>query len=213
MWMTAPPYCVTADCRLDAVAEAMERGRFRQVPVVDGDGRLIGIVTDRDLRQHLGYLASTKVSGAMTEPAIAVQPDDPIEHAARILFEHKVGGLPVVDREGRVVGVLTTSDLLRGFLHGVGGAEHTGRIDFRFANPAQGFAEAVRVVEAAGGAVLALGTFDAAGDGSAPCFFVRVAAPSVERAAAALRAAGFIVSAVHTPRSREPSNPARREQP
>jgi acetoin utilization protein AcuB len=199
MWMTAEPYCVTADYRLDAVAAAMERGRFRQVPVVDDARRLIGIVTARDLRQHVGYWESTKVSAAMTEPAIAVRPDDPIELAARILLERKIGGLPVVDQERRVVGVLTTSDLLRGFLHGVGGAEYAARIDFRFAGTGQSFAEAVRVVEAAGSAVLGLGTFDDTAD-SGQKFFVRVAAAGAERAADALRAAGFVVTALHAPR-------------
>lgn len=189
-WMTSSPHCVTEEERLDAVAAAMERGRFRQVPVVDSQGRLVGIVTQRDLREHKGYLATTKVTAALTEPAIAVGPDHPIEEAAQILLERKIGGLPVIDGERRVVGILTTSDLLRGLLNSIGGAEGAVRIAVDFATPRQGFVEAVRAIEEAGGTILGLGTFGGAAEGPRR-FFVRVAAGGADRAAVALRAAGF----------------------
>ncbi len=197
MWMTEKPRCTSADDRLDAVAAAMQRGRFRHMPVVDADGRLIGIVTDRDLREQKGYLGATKVSAVISEPAIAVGPDDPIEDAAQILLERKIGGLPVIDGERRVIGILTTSDLLRGMLNGIGGTEGTARIDLEFSTPEQGFAEAVRVIAAAGGIVLGLGTFGDRDD-HPQRFFVRLPAGSAARAADALRAAGFHVKAVRS---------------
>jgi acetoin utilization protein AcuB len=123
MWMTPAPRCATEDALLASVAEAMHAGRFRQVPVIDGDGRLLGIVTQRDIAEHKGYLDSTKVSAALTEPAVSIRPEDPIELAARILLERKIGGLPVVDEERRVLGIITTTDLLRGLLEKTGGTE------------------------------------------------------------------------------------------
>ena len=192
MWMTEKPFCANASDLLDMVAAAMEHGRFRHAPVVDAERRLVGMVSDRDLREQKGYLGATKVSAVISEPAIAVGPDDPIEEAAQILLERKIGGLPVIDAERRVVGILTTSDLLRGVLHGIGGTEGTVRIDFEFSTPEQGFAEPVRAIELAGGTVLGLGTFQASDDHPRR-FFVRVPTRDAERAAAALREGGFRV--------------------
>ena len=113
MWMTEKPYCVTPDDLLDAVAAAMQRGRFRHAPVVARDGRLVGVVSDRDLREQKGYLGSTKVSAVLSEPAITVRPEDSIEDAAHIMLERQIGALPVIDREERVVGIVTTTDVCR----------------------------------------------------------------------------------------------------
>lgn len=189
LWMTENPWCAAADDLLDVVAAAMARGRFRHVPVVDGEHRLIGIVTDRDLREQKGYLEATKVSAVISEPAVAVGPDDPIEEAAQILLERKIGGLPVIDGGRRVVGILTTSDLLRGMLHAIGGAEGTVRIDLDAAAPGTGFADAVRTIEGAGATVLGLGTYGG-GEDCPRRFFVRIPANGAARALEALRTSG-----------------------
>jgi predicted transcriptional regulator len=186
MWMTKAPHCVRADERLESVAAAMEEGRFRHAPVVDAAGRLVGIVTHRDLGEHKGYLDKTLVNAAMTEPALAVGPDEPIEDAAQALLDRKIGALPVIDAERRVVGILTTTDLVRALLDGMGGGGAV-RIDLQLDERSQGFADAVRVVEAAGAAVLSLGTCA----GRAGRFFVRVPEACGARAAAALRTAGL----------------------
>jgi CBS domain-containing protein len=99
----------------------MDRGKFRALPVLE-NGRLVGIVTDRDLRKHEGlagkatdYLEWTKVTVAMTPNPMTVSPEFFTLDAARLLLEHKIGGLPVVDN-GKLVGIVTTSDLLRSIL-------------------------------------------------------------------------------------------------
>ncbi len=203
-WMTREPYCVLPDERLDVVAEAMRAGGFRRAPVVDTERRLLGIVTDRDLREHKGFLAASKVSAAMVEPALAVAPDDPIEDAARLMLERKIGGLPVIDSQRHVVGVVTETDLLRGFLDGAAPGERGVRIDFTFASGQRGFGPVVHAVEQAGGTVLGFGTFQpaAAGD-SERRYFVRITGPTLEPMVEALRAAGCSVSAIHDLRSAE----------
>jgi len=195
MWMHADPYCVTAEERLDVVWKEMRAHGFRHAPVVDAAGVLAGMLSD--LREHKGYLDSTNVSAAMTEPALSVRPDDPIEVAARLLLTHRIGGLPVVDAAGKVIGIVTETDLLRGFLDG-SASEHAARIDFHFSAPRQGLSDAVRTVEGAGGAVLGLGTFQSTADGSgARRFFVRVTAPHIDPIVDAMARDGVIVSAVH----------------
>ncbi|MBX3026744.1 CBS domain-containing protein [bacterium] len=197
LWMKEKPYCVTANDRLDDVARAMSEGGFRHAPVVDPAGHLVGMLSDRDLREHKGYLPTTRVSAAMSEPAITIGPDEPIERAAHLMRQHTIGALPVVDAQRRVIGILTETDILDGLLDGIGVGEHAARIDFTFTSPRQSFAEVVQAVEQAGATVLGLGTFQATGDGSgARRFFVRVTAPRIEAVIEALSRADILIDAV-----------------
>lgn len=115
-WMTCGPETVAPEDLLESVVEKMQRGSFRRVPVVGEGAVLAGIVTKRDLAEHKGYHATTRVRAAMTEQVVTVAASDSIDRAAALILEHKVGGLPVVDGDHRVVGIITTTDLLRGLL-------------------------------------------------------------------------------------------------
>jgi acetoin utilization protein AcuB len=113
-WMKRNPVTVSPQDSLAVAQGKMRAGRFRQLPVVSAK-KLVGIITDRDLRQHGREMRVTNVSAAMTEGVITVTPQTPLEAAVRILLERKIGGLPVLD-EDRVVGIITTSDILKAFL-------------------------------------------------------------------------------------------------
>jgi acetoin utilization protein AcuB len=108
-----------------AIALMREHG-FRRLPVVEDD-KLIGIVTDRDLRQATNsplvlrevwysefLLEAIKVRACMTPNPMTVAPTTPVAEAARLLRRHKIGGLPVIEVEdsGRVVGMVTITDML-----------------------------------------------------------------------------------------------------
>jgi acetoin utilization protein AcuB len=110
-----------------AARELMRKRALRHLPVVDRRGRLVGIVTDRDLRQAVflpalrgrvpevgDLLRALTVSDIMTREVVVVKPGARIEEAARLMHERKIGALPVVER-GRVVGILTESDILAAF--------------------------------------------------------------------------------------------------
>jgi acetoin utilization protein AcuB len=112
--MTSDPITINSHDTLSKAKAIMDVGGFRRVPVVD-NGRLIGILTERDLRKYSGFLESTRVNAAMRTALITITPHDTVEDAARLMLRHKIGGLPIVDA-GRLVGIITTTDLLRAFL-------------------------------------------------------------------------------------------------
>jgi len=115
-WMTPNPTCVSPEDTLGKARELMTAGGFRRLPVVEGDKRLVGMVSERDVRQHLGYLAQTRVNAAMASSPISIPESETAESAARLMLQYKIGGLPVTD-EGRVIGIVTTTDLLKALLN------------------------------------------------------------------------------------------------
>ncbi|MBI4516582.1 MAG: CBS domain-containing protein [Deltaproteobacteria bacterium] len=200
-WMTRNPETIGSRDTLALAQEKMTAGRFRRLPVIDPAGKLIGILSERDLRAHLGYLPSTHVDAAMTEKPITVRPDQPIEAAAAVLLERKIGGLPVVSEAGELLGIITETDLLRGLLRRVsGGEDASAQIDFQLAAPEQTVAPAIKAVEAAGGTILGFGTLRLDEPGSARAFYLRVRAANTAALADALRGGGYTVVAIHEPR-------------
>ena len=113
--MTADPVTIGSHDTLAQAKAIMDEGHFRRLPVVD-NGQLVGIITERDIREHTGYFESTRVTAAMRSALITVGPRATVEDAARLMLRHKIGGLPIVD-EGKLVGIVTTSDLLKAFLN------------------------------------------------------------------------------------------------
>lgn len=117
--MTPDPIVINPDDTLANAKAVMDDGRFRRLPVVEAE-RLVGILTERDIREHIGYLGSTRVNAAMRTAVVTLTPYNTVEDAARLMLKHKIGGLPIV-ADGKLVGIVTTSDLLRAFLLVVAG--------------------------------------------------------------------------------------------
>ncbi len=113
-WMTPHPISAEPADKLAAVRAKMLSGHFRSMPVLSG-GKLVGVITERDLRRHEGYLDHTEVRLAMATEVVTVTPSTPIHEAAKTLLERKIGALPVVEGE-RLLGIISTSDVLRAFL-------------------------------------------------------------------------------------------------
>jgi acetoin utilization protein AcuB len=193
--MTQEPITVDPEDLAIRAAQEMQAGKFRRVPVVS-DGKLVGIISDRDLREHRGHLEQVKINGIMSEKPITVTPATTVEEAAQIMLERQIGGLPVV-ADGRLVGIVTTSDILRAFLD-VMGASHGGssRIDFVLEGEEHGFVEATRLVAREGGEVLGVGTYrEKLGDN--PVCYLRLVGGAPDVIAKALRNRGFNVLGVH----------------
>jgi acetoin utilization protein AcuB len=118
--MTSNPITIHPHDNLSRAKSIMDAGGFRRVPVVDRD-RLVGIVTERDLREYTGYLESTRANAAMRTELVTLTPYNTVEDAARLMLKHRVGGLPIIMEDGSVISIVTTTDLLRAFLQVVAG--------------------------------------------------------------------------------------------
>ncbi len=121
--MTRHPDTIHPDDTLSKAKQMMDVGGFRRLPVAK-DGEVVGMLTERDLRAHFGYLESTKVNAAMSTPVVSVGPHSTVQEAARLMLQRKIGGLPVLD-SGKLVGIVTTIDMLRAFLEVVETFERT----------------------------------------------------------------------------------------
>jgi len=193
--MTRNPVTITPEDYLATAQDKMRAGKFRALPVVE-DSKLVGIVTDRDLRQHAGYLEKTKVNAAMQERLLTVTPQATLEDAAQMLLKHKIGGLPVVE-DGKLVGIITASDILQTFLDVMGASEEgTSRIDLLLDREGRDLAEASKTIAQQGGEILSMGTYrEQWGDN--PVCYVRLRATDPDLVANTLKRKGFTVLGVH----------------
>jgi acetoin utilization protein AcuB len=107
--MTKNPVTVGPDDALAVADASMKAGNFRRLPVVD-KGKLVGILSQYDLKNYRDSLASVLVKTAMTADPVTVSPSATLEHATSFLSKHKIGALPVVDK-GKLVGIIVASDL------------------------------------------------------------------------------------------------------
>lgn len=132
--MERNPVTISPDASFYDARKLIREEGIRHLPVVDKKGKLVGLITDRDIReagpsdasllsvQEINYLlAKLKVSGIMTpaEKLITVTPDTIIEKAVQLLHDNKIGSLPVVDGN-ELVGIITETDILELFVDVVG---------------------------------------------------------------------------------------------
>jgi acetoin utilization protein AcuB len=190
--MTSHPLTVGPSDTLQLAHEKMEAGRFRQVPVVDEE-RLVGILTDRDTRQHIGQLAQTRVDAVMSTHPFSVHPSAPVEKAAHLLMTNKIGSLPVVE-DGRLVGIITATDMLRA-LEAVLGADGSSRIDLNLDGSGE-IAAATSLVQTIC-PLLGIGTYRRK-NAEHEVLYVQVSSTNAQRAADALKEYGFKVLAIHS---------------
>ena len=121
---------------------AMRRGRFRRLPVLDG-ADLVGIVAESDLRT---LPDDTPLRRVMRSPVITVAVDDGIEQAAKLMLEHKVSVLPVLDG-GKLAGILTESDIFEAFCRIMGVMEPSSRVELTIPDTPVALAGIMRVLE------------------------------------------------------------------
>ena len=168
--MSRPVISIQPDMPVQDALALLRKEHIRRAPVMK-DGKLVGIVSDKDLLNaspspvtslsvwEINYLISKiKVSEVMTHKVITVGPDTPIEEAARVMADNKFGGLPVVDN-GKVVGIITETDLFKTFLELMGARERGVRVACQVEDSPGQLARLTRAIADAGGNFIAFGQF------------------------------------------------------
>ena len=168
--MSHPVISISPDMPIVDALNMMKRERIRRTPVVR-EGKLIGIVSDKDLLNaspspatslsvwEMNYLLSKiTVRDVMTKEVLTVTEDTPIEQAARIMSDNKIGGLPVMRGE-RVVGIITETDLFKIFLEIMGAREMGIRVTALMHEERGQLAKLTQTIANEGGNIIALGTF------------------------------------------------------
>jgi acetoin utilization protein AcuB len=194
-WMSKDPVTVEPQETLADAKREMDSSGFRRLPVLE-HGELVGIITDRDLRQHLGQLEHTHVGAVMVKQVVTAKPHMLLDQAANLMVKHKIGGLPVVER-GKVVVIITAIDMLRAFGQALGTVEEgVSRIDLAFGGSSFDLAMIAELVGLSSGEVLGMGTYDG-GNGRGRIFYVRVRSEDARGIADMLTENGFEVVAIH----------------
>ena len=168
--MSRPVISVSPDAPINEVLVMFRNEHIRRAPVMK-EGRLVGIVSERDLLNaspssattlsvwELNYLISkVKVKDVMTKKVITVDADTPIEEAARIMADKKIGGLPVTSA-GKVVGMITETDLFKILLELMGAREKATRVTVTVPDRPGELAKITRTIASNGGDFISFGIF------------------------------------------------------
>jgi acetoin utilization protein AcuB len=116
--MTPNPVTITAATDLQAALWVLQERGFRRLPITDTTGRIVGVVTERDLLLAVSHYPNNpiEVESIMTRLVVTTTPETLLAEAAMLMVSNKIGGLPVVDTDQQVVGIITESDIFRVFV-------------------------------------------------------------------------------------------------
>jgi acetoin utilization protein AcuB len=142
-WMTTDVVTVDEEASMMKASIIMKEKKIRCLPVVNKKGELVGIVSDRDLKDaapskattldvyELNYLLSSiKIKDLMTTNLAYVRPDETVEFAAILMLENKISSLPVINNKGKLIGIVTQTDIFKVLINIAG--VYTGGIQFAF---------------------------------------------------------------------------------
>jgi acetoin utilization protein AcuB len=153
--MIPDPIAITATASISDAIELMKAYHIRHLPVVSKGRKLQGLVTLADLKQGLipSMLGDVDLKDLMITDPITVAPEDDIETAAQIIYKHKIGGLPVT-KNGRLVGIITETDMLRAFIDMMGILSSTSRLDVAAGNKPESLKKMLQIISDNGGDVI-----------------------------------------------------------
>ncbi|MCB8985899.1 MAG: CBS domain-containing protein [Ardenticatenaceae bacterium] len=169
--MSTPVITVEPSRRIMDAMATMKQNKIRRMPVID-NGKLVGIVSDKDLLDagpsdatslsvwEINYLLSKlRVEEVMTKKVLTVQENTPIEEAARIMVDNKIGGLPVMKGD-ELVGLITETDLFKIFQELMGARDPGVRVTALVPDTQGELDRLTHVISEAGGSFIAFGMFD-----------------------------------------------------
>lgn len=169
--MSKPVLSVSPETPVQDALAQMRKENVSRYPVLNKKGKLVGIVSESDLLNaspseattlsvwEVNYLLSKiTVERVMSKNVIKVEEDSTLEEAARLMADHKIGGLPVM-RNDSVVGIITETDLFRLFLEMMGGRESGIRVSVLIKEQPGMLHRLTKAIDEAGGNIIAVSTF------------------------------------------------------
>lgn len=168
-WMTKTPVTVNEGDSLATAIRLLKTWKIRRLPVLDRKGRLVGIVSDRDLKEaspskatsldiwELHFLLEKLTVGeVMTRKLITIGPETTIEKAALLMMEKKIGGFPVLDAAKNLVGILTEDDVFRALVEVTGVHKGKTRISLLIPDKPGSIKEVADICREKGGKILSI---------------------------------------------------------
>ena len=168
-WMTTDVITVDEDTSMMKASIIMKEKNIRSLPVVNKRGELVGIVSDRDLKDaapskattldvyELNYLLSSiKIKDLMITNLAYVRPEETVEFAAILMLENKISSLPVINNKGTLIGIVTQTDIFKVLINITG--VYTGGIQFAFSleDSPGSIREAADMIRSYGGRVVSV---------------------------------------------------------
>ncbi|AEH22160.1 putative signal transduction protein with CBS domains [Thermodesulfobacterium geofontis OPF15] len=153
-WMITEVITASPEDTVEDAIQLMRRFSIRHLPIVE-NGKLVGLVTESNLR---AYLSSEKLQLPLKEimilNPITIDPETSIDEAARIIYKYKIGGLPVIT-EGKLVGIITITDILEAFIELMGLLKSSSRLDV--IPKKDNLDEVLEIIRKGGGKIISIG--------------------------------------------------------
>jgi acetoin utilization protein AcuB len=168
-WMTRKVITLKPSDSISTAIHLMKENKIRRIPIVSDGGKLVGIVSDRDLKDVSPSRATTldiwelhyvldklKLGDIMTKKPFTVTPETPIEKAALIMMEKHVEGLPVLDGKGSLIGILTEGDVFRALVEITGVSKNRTRVELLIPDKPGSMREVADICRTAGGKIFSI---------------------------------------------------------
>jgi acetoin utilization protein AcuB len=156
--MSRDPIAIAPEASIQEAIELMKEHSIRHLPVVDGEERLVGWVSDTDLRGVFmaSMIEELTVGDVMIADPITVSSTDVLEQAALLITKHKIGGMPVLE-DGKLVGIITVVDILEAFVDIMGVLGSSSRLDVRLGESRDAFQQVSRIIRDHDGEIISVG--------------------------------------------------------
>lgn len=177
--MTPNPLTITPDSTHKKASELLREHNIHHLPVVNKEGKLVGILVEEDLIAAQPSAATTlsiyeihsllsklQVNQIMSRPVFTITPECPLEDAARLMLNEDIGCLPVMEND-RVVGIITDTDIFKALAMLLGGGNEGARFTLNLPNEPGILAKVAQMVADAGGNIVSVTTWDSQLDGKA----------------------------------------------
>ena len=189
--MVKNPLCVGVSATIADAIALMQDNSIRHLPVVDDRGLLCGFLTLADLKQGLipSMLGELTLADLMIRNPVTVHPEDDVEDAAQVIYRKKIGGMPVVDDDKKVVGIITVTDILHAFVEMMGILTQSVRLDVIVGSEPNAFNEVSRIIQENGGKIISVGMAPHRIDEKV--YYFRLASNGEERVRTAVLEAGY----------------------